>query len=109
MKQSNNKKCNKECLGTIKELKIKGLDYPTKITVEYIVDGKTYILKENLIMKPYKKNYLWFIPIGYKTKSLIELRTGAKAVVGNSVKVKYEDSDPNNAYLVDNVGKVTWD
>lgn len=105
----NQKKCDKECVGIIRELKIKGLDFPTVISVEYTVDGKKYVLNENLIMKRDKKYVLGFIPIRYTTKSLIELRTGVKAIAGNNVKIKYDSSNPQNAYLVDNVGKVTWD
>ena len=105
----NHKKCNKECIGIIKELRIRGIDFPTSILVEYEVDGKKYTLRERLIMKPDKKYYLGFIPIGCKTKSVIEMRTGIETRVGNKVNVKYEDSNPDNAYLVDNVGKVSWD
>lgn len=46
---------------------------------------------------------LGFIPAGYKTKSLIEFWTGIKAIAGNKINVKYEDSNPNNTYLT---GKV---
>ena len=102
------KKFNKECLGIIKELKVKGLEFPTKVVVEYNVNNKKYVLEEKLVMKKDKQVVLGFIPIGYKTKSLIKIRTGIKAIEGNSVKVKYEESNPSNAYLVDNVGKATW-
>jgi len=105
----NKKSCNKECNGIIKEIIVKGIDFPSIICVEYEVDGKTYEKKENLVMKKEKNIVLGFIPVGYKTKSLIEIRTGIKATAGNKVNVKYEESNPNNAYLTDNVGKVTWD
>ena len=101
------KSCNKECVGIIKEIIVKGIDFPSIICVEYQVDGKAYELKETLVMKKGKNIMLGFIPVGYKTKSLIEIRTGIKAIAGNKVNVKYEDSNPNNAYLIDNVGKVT--
>lgn len=48
------KKCNKECDGIIKEMIIKGIDFPSIISVEYKVNGKIYILKENLVMKKEK-------------------------------------------------------
>jgi hypothetical protein len=35
---------------------------------------------KNLVMKKDKLVVLGFIPIGYKTKSLIEIRTGIKAI-----------------------------
>lgn len=104
------KKCDKECIGVIKELKSKGLDRPTVITVEYEVDGVKYIINERLIMKKAKTTLLLgFLPIGYETKSLIELKTGEKAIAGTNVKVKYESLNPNNAYLLDNTGKISWD
>lgn len=34
---------------------------------------------------------LGFIPVGYSTKSQIELMTGIKPVAGNKVRVKYEN------------------
>ena len=101
-------KCTKECNGIIKDLKIKGLDFSPVITVEYEVNRKTYELKENLIFKKTKNTKLGFISVGYKTKSLIELRTGIPATVGNQVKVKYNEENPQNAYLPDNDSKVTW-
>lgn len=102
------KNYDKETIGVIKKIKNNGIDFPSSIVVEYTVDGKKYVLNENLIMKRNKKYVFGFIPIGYTTKSLIELRTGVKAIVGNNVKIKYDTSNPQNAYLVDNVGKVTW-
>lgn len=102
-------KCDKECMGLIKEVKLKGSDFPRVLIVEFKVDNKSYELKENLVMKPYEKKKLGFIPIGYKTKSLIEMKTGTPAIVGNEVKVKYCSSDPNVAFLPDNDSKTTWD
>ena len=101
-------KCNKECEGIIKELKQKGINFPTKIIVNYKVNDKTYTIEENLVMKKEKTLLLGFIPIGYTTKSLISLKTGIPSIVGNSVKVKYEEENPGNAYLIDNVSKSTW-
>lgn len=101
-------KYTKECDGIIKNLKIEGLDFPPVITVEYEVNGKIYELKENLVFKKTKNTKLGFISVGYKTKSLIELRTGIPATVGNQVKVKYNEENPQNAYLPDNDSKVTW-
>lgn len=99
--------CTEICRGIIKEIKIKGIDFPSKIIVEFEVGGKIYEINENLVLKP-QKIKLGFIPIGYKTKSLIEIKTGIKAIVGNEVKVKYNSADPNQAYLPDNDAKITW-
>lgn len=103
--QKNN--CTETCKGVIKEIKIKGIDFPSEIIVEFEVSGKKYEIRENLVMKP-QKIKLGFIPIGYKTKSLIEINTGIKAIVGNEVNVKYSIDTPDKAYLPDNISKVTW-
>lgn len=105
----NKKSCDKECMGIIKEIKLRGSNSPRVLIIEYKVDNKCYELKEQLIMKPYKKIKLGFIPIGYRTSSLIEIKTGIPAIVGNEVKVKYCSSDPNIAFLPDNNSKITWD
>lgn len=103
--QKNN--CTETCKGVIKEIKIKGIDFPSEIIVNFEVDGKKYEIIENLVMKPQKVK-LGFIPIGYKTKSLIEINTGIEAVVGNEVNVKYNPENPNESYLPDNDSKTTW-
>lgn len=103
--QKNN--CTETCKGVIKEIKIKGIDFPSEIIVEFEVSGKKYEIRENLVMKP-QKIKLGFIPIGYKTKSLIEINTGIEAVVGNEVNVKYNSENPNESYLLDNGSKTTW-
>lgn len=102
------KSCDKECTGEIKEIKLRGTDFSRVLVVEYKVDNKIYELKENLVRKPYKKIKLGFIPIGDKTKSLIEIKTGIPAIVGNEVKVRYCSTDPNIAFLPDNDSKTTW-
>ena len=103
----NKKVCNKECNGIIKEIKVRGLNFPSTISVEYQIDGKTYTLNENLVMKKDKTIKFGFIPIGYSTKSQIELNTGIEAKAGNTVRIKYEESNPENAYLVDNDSLLT--
>lgn len=103
--QKNN--CTETCKGVIKEIKIKGIDFPSEIIVEFEVSGKKYEIRENLVMKS-QKIKLGFIPIGYKTKSLIEMNTGIEAVVGNEVNVKYNSENPNESYLTDNDAKISW-
>ena len=50
----NKNECTEECNGIIKELRIKGLGFPSVITVEYEVNGKNYELKESLVFKKIK-------------------------------------------------------
>lgn len=104
MKKSN---CLETCRGIIKEIKIKGIDFPSEIVIEFEVNGRIYEINENLVMKPQKRK-LGFIPIGYKTKSLIEVNTGISARVGKNVNIKYNVNPPNEAYLPDNDSNVTW-
>lgn len=101
--------CTEICKGKIKKIKLRGTDFPRVLIVEYEVNGIQYEISENQVMKPYKKIKLGFIPIGYKTKSLIEINTGIQTIVGNEVKVKYNPENPKEAYLPDNDAKVTWD
>lgn len=44
--------CTEICKDIIKEIKIKGLDFPSKIIVEFEISGKIYKTSENLVMKP---------------------------------------------------------
>ncbi len=105
MKKSN---CTEMCTGIIKEIKTKGIDFPSEIIVNFKVGKKSYEINENLVMKP-QKIKLGFIPIGYKTKSLIEINTGIKTISGNEVRVKYNSKNPQEAYLPDNDAEVTWE
>lgn len=84
------------------------MDFTSVLVVQYEVNGTQYEIKENQVMKPYKRKKLGFIPLGYKTKSLIELKTGIARIVGNKVKVKYSSIDPNIAFLPDNDAKINW-
>ena len=105
MQKSN---CTEMCKGIIKEVRIKGIEFPSEIVVNFEVDKKNYEINENLVMKP-QKIKLGFIPIGYKTKSLIEINTGVQTISGNEVKVKYNPKNPEEAYLPDNDSKATWE
>ncbi len=49
----NKKSCDKECTGIIKDIKIKGSDFPRILIVQYEVNGIQYEIKENQVMKPH--------------------------------------------------------
>ena len=99
-------KCDKECIGTIKNIKYG--NHIRYLIVQYEVDGKIYELKESEITKPYEKIKLGFIPIGYKSKPLIEIKSGNPVMLESKVKVKYCSSDPSIAFLPDNDAKINW-
>ena len=105
MKKEN---CTESCKGIIIENKVRSRTNSNLLTVEYEVSGKKHQLKEQQIMKPYKKIKLGFIPIGYKARSLIEINTGISTTPGNKVTVKYNKEKPQEAYLKDNNSKITW-
>lgn len=44
----NKANCTQTVNGTVKELKVKGQDFPTMITVEYQVAGNNYVITESL-------------------------------------------------------------
>ena len=46
MKKNN---CTETCKGIIKEIKIKGIDFPSEIIVEFEIGGKKYEIRENLV------------------------------------------------------------
>ena len=97
----------KEIKGLVKAIKVQ--DYQNRIVVEYEVDGKKYTINEQLIMKPKEKIKLGFLPIGYKSVSLIEKNTGIRVKVGSKVNVMYDENCPEKAYLKENKGRVSWD
>jgi len=103
----NKNACDKECKGTIKNIKYR--NHYRLLIVQYEVDGKIYELKENEITKPYEKIKFGFITIGHKSKPLIEIKTGNPVVLNGEVKVKYCSSNPNIAFLTDNDAKLSWE
>ena len=103
----NKKLCDKECTGTIKDIKYG--NHIRYLIVEYEVNGKNYKIKESEITKPYKKIKLGIIPIGYKSKPLIEIKSGNLVMLESKVKVRYCSSNPSIAFLPDNDAKITWD
>lgn len=85
--------------GIIKEVAVKGLDFPTVITVEYIVNGTLYELKESIKLQNQVIKFL-FLPIGQKRVPSLK-----DTHVGSEVAVLYDPTDPHNAFLPDNKGK----
>lgn len=61
----NKANCTRTVEGHVKELKIKGQDFPTMISVEYQLAGNTYVVTESLKLKS-EKIKLGFLPIGQK-------------------------------------------
>lgn len=83
----------------MKELKVKGQDFPTMISVEYQVVGNTYVVTESLKLKS-EKIKLGFFPIGQKRVPVM-----GKTAVGSSATVNYNPSNPAEAFITHNIGK----
>ena len=86
-----------ETEAVVLDIKVKGLDFPTIITVEYKVNGVKYTLKESL---KYKKQLikLGFLPIGQK------LIPKVKCKIGDSILVEYNREKPEEGHIKGNDG-----
>ena len=96
MKNSN---CMAEATGTIIDLRVKGLDFPTIITVQYAVNDELYEIKESIKLKS-EAIKIGFLPIGQKRVPVM-----GETRVGTKVRVLYDPEEPGTAYLPDNKGK----
>lgn len=92
-------KCTEKVLGTVKNLKIKGQDFPTMITVEYHVSGSAYEVTETLKLKS-EKIKLGFLTVGQK-----RVPTMGDTRVGSAAWVNYNPDAPEEAYITNNTGK----
>lgn len=94
-----NSNCTATTSGTVVNIKVKGQDFPTMISVSYIVNGATYELTESIKLKS-EKVKLGFLTIGQKRVAVMRNTT-----VGSVVRVNYTPANPAESYLTDNIGK----
>ena len=95
----NKKKCICNTKGIIKNINVQGLDFPTKATVEYEVEGQKYEITEGITME-FKTIKFLFLPIGQKKIPKINSK------IGSIVDVNYNPNKPSEAYIVGNDGLV---
>ncbi|MDY5738608.1 MAG: hypothetical protein SPK45_01500 [Anaerovoracaceae bacterium] len=95
----NKANCTHTVNGHVKELKVKGQDFPTMITVEYQVAGNNYVVTESLKLKS-EKIKLGFLPIGQKRVPVM-----GNTAVGSSATISYNPSNPAEAFITHNIGK----
>ena len=95
----NKANCTQTVNGSVKELKVKGQDFPTMITVEYQVAGNNYVVTESLKLKS-EKIKLGFLPIGQKRVPVM-----GNTAVGSSATVSYNPNNPIEAFITHNIGK----
>lgn len=96
----NRELCSSIIVGKIVNLKIKGQDFPTIIEVQYEVNNNIYTISESIKLKS-EKIKIGFLPIGQKKVPIL-----GDTRVGSVVRVAYNDNNPQEAYLIDNVGKI---
>lgn len=87
----------KEINGVVVDLKIKGTDSPTVVTVEYEVEGVKYTIKETLKLKN-EVIKLGFLPIGQRQVPKV------KCEKGKTVIIEYEERTPEKGHIKGNDG-----
>lgn len=95
----NKANCTQTVEGRVKELKFKGQDFPTMISVEYQVVGNNYVVTESLKLKS-EMIKLGFLPIGQKRVPVM-----GNTAVGSSATVSYNPNNPVEAFITHNIGK----
>ena len=95
----NKANCTQTVNGYVKELKVKGQDFPTMITVEYQVAGNNYVVTGSLKLKSEKIKF-GFFPIGQKRVPVM-----GNTTVGSSATVSYNPSNPAESFITHNIGK----
>ncbi len=93
-------RCTETTDGIINNVKLKGQDFPTVITVEYVVEEKCYHIQESVKLKS-EIIKLGFLPIGQRKSP----RLGDTSV-GRAVRVIYNPNNPEEAYLPENIGHI---
>lgn len=93
----NRSNCINETKGTIIKVRYNNND-SRRVTVEFFVGGQSYIIKENITVKSVAIK-VGKVPVGQKK---IEYITEG---IGGIVTVKYNPTNPKQAYLKNNIGK----
>lgn len=93
----NKKKCTEETIGFIVKKKWNGNVW--FLTVEYVVNGTVYKVKEQLTYHVTKKYYIGKIPVGMHSCAAIE-----NTEVGTGIRVRYNPNKPKQSFLPDNNG-----
>lgn len=87
----------KEVNGIVVDIKIKGIDSPTVVTVEYEVDGEKYVIKESLKFKN-ETIKLGFLPICQRKVPKV------KCEKSKNVIIEYEEKTPAKGHIKGNDG-----
>lgn len=86
--------------GIVISLQSKGLDFPTLLTVRYEVNSERFEITESIKLRS-EKIKLGFLTIGQKKVAMLP-----DVAIGSTLRVQYNPSNPAEAFLPDNTGKV---
>lgn len=87
----------KETNGIVVDLKSKGLDCPTVVTVEYEIENQKYTIKESLKLKS-EAIKLGFLPIGQRKVPKVKCEKGGLVVI------EYDEKNPQKGHINGNDG-----
>lgn len=87
----------KETNGIVVDLKIKGIDSPTVVTIEYEVENKKYTIEESLKLKS-ESIKLGFLPIGQRKVPKVKCEKGGLVVI------EYDEKNPQKGHIKGNDG-----
>ncbi len=91
------KKCTQQTVGTL--LKRKRSTNTWHLIVEYHVDGRRYICREQMKFQIQKTYKIRCLPVGFQAVSALQ-----NAEVGSDIRVMYNPKKPYKSYLPDNEG-----
>ncbi len=95
----NKANCTAIISGIIVDLRVKGLDSPTVITVRYEVGGRIYEIEDSIKLRS-ETIKIGFLPVGQKRVPVM-----GNTSVGSTARVSYNPTNPAEAFLTDNIGK----
>lgn len=97
MFQFQKRKCTCDVIGKITKVFFNN-NGSRRVTVEYIVGGNLYKIKENITVK---SEVIKNAGISIGQKKIEHITAG----IGESVNLKYDPENPKKAYLKDNLGR----
>ncbi len=89
----------KEVIGIVIDLKDRGLDHPTTVTVQYEVEGQKYTIKETIKLRS-EVIKLGFLPIGQRQIPKVSCKKG------ETVIVEYNEKKPEKGHIKGNDGLI---
>lgn len=98
-KKTSEKQIMKETYGKVTDLRRKGIDFPTVVTVQYSVGEKTFTIKESLKLKS-ELIKIGSLPIGQRKTPKVNCNAG------DTVTIIYPENKPGKGHIKNNDGFV---